>query len=187
MRRFLFAAMLLAGLCLCLACTAARAQSKPVNPAIPPPPPPSNSASPNSSAPPSSSAPQPPVTKHDPTVPPPPPTEEDAAAEEPEKPDLPAYDPVAAERSIEVGQFYMKQGNYEAAIDRFNDAVKQHPGYGKPFELLGLAYEKKRDFANAIKSYQQCLRVYPHDPDRKKIEAHIADLQKKQQEEKAGK
>lgn len=77
----------------------------------------------------------------------------------------------------------MKQGNYDAAIDRFNDAVRLHPGYGRPLELLGNAYEKKREYAKAIKSYQQCLKVYPHDPDRKKIEERIADLQKKQQEE----
>jgi tetratricopeptide (TPR) repeat protein len=178
--------------------TAARPQSKPINPNIPPPPPPAanssssggSSSTNNSSSQTGNSAansnPSRPTfpTGVDPTVPPPPPTDSsDSADSEPEKVAQPVYDPLAAQKSIEVGQFYLKQGNYDAAIDRFNDAVRQHPGFGKPFELLGEAYEKKRDYASAIKNYQQCLRIYPHDPDRKKIEAHIADLQKKQQEE----
>jgi tetratricopeptide (TPR) repeat protein len=151
------------------------AQTKLIDPSVPPPPP-SDHAAAKPEAPPSA-----PAAKMDPSVPPPPPHEE--ADEEPTKPDLPAYDPLGAERSINVGQFYLKQGNYDAAIDRFLEATRMHPNYGKPYELLGMAYEKKRDFPNAVKSYQQCLRVYPRDPDRKKLEAHIAELQKKQQDD----
>ena len=150
-------------------------QTKQIDPSVPPPPPAASSASK------SSPSPGAPSAKIDPTVPPPAPADE--SEEEPSKPDLPTYDPLGAERSIEVGQFYLKQGNYDAAIDRFIEATKMHPNYGKPYDLLGLAYEKKHNFADAIKSYQQCLRVYPRDPDRKKIEAHIAELQKKLQDE----
>lgn len=153
----------------------ALSQTKLIDPSVPPPPPPDHAASKPDATPPA------PPAKFDPSVPPPAPNEE--ADEEPAKPDLVAYDPLGAERSITVGQFYLKQGNYDAAIDRFVEATKMHPNYGKPYELLGVAYEKKHNLADAIKSYQQCLRVYPHDPDRKKIEAHIAELQKKQQEE----
>ena len=151
-------------------------QTKKIDPSVPPPPPTADHEAAKTGAPPPA-----PASKMDPSVPPPPPTEE--SEEEPTKPDLPAYDPLGAERSIAVGQFYLKQGNYDAAIDRFVEATKMHPNYGKPYELLGEAYEKKRNFADAIKSYQECLRVYPRDPDRKKLEAHIADLQKKQQDD----
>lgn len=153
--------------------TLTAAQTKPIDPSVPPPPP-------GDHAPVKADA-TPPAAKMDPSVPPPAPRDE--AEEEPTKPDLPAYDPLGAERSIEVGQFYMKQGNYDAAIDRFIEATKMHPNYGKPYELLATAYDKKHDYANAIKSYQQCLHVYPHDPDRKKIEARIAELQKKLQDD----
>jgi tetratricopeptide (TPR) repeat protein len=194
-RRFTYALSFAAAVALFFATGAVRAQSKPINPNVPPPPPAANnSSSANGSTPQSKPSPNANQSQNpfpngiDPTIPPPPPTEADEPANnELEKVGQPVYDPLAAQKSIEIGQFYFKQGNYDAAIDRFNDAVRLHPGYGKPLELLGNAYEKKHDYANAIKSYQQCLKVYPHDPDRKKIEEHIADLQKKQQEEAAQK
>ena len=119
----------------------ALSQTKLIDPSVPPPPPPDHAASKPDATPPA------PPAKFDPSVPPPAPNEE--ADEEPAKPDLVAYDPLGAERSITVGQFYLKQGNYDAAIDRFVEATKMHPNYGKPYELLGVAYEKKHNLADA--------------------------------------
>ena len=36
----------------------------------------------------------------------------------------PVFDPLHASKSLEVGTFYMKSGNYDAAIDRFKDAAQ---------------------------------------------------------------
>jgi hypothetical protein len=58
-------------------------------------------------------------------------------------PDQPKWDPLRAEKDLEVGQYYMKRGDYDAAIDRFNDAIEAKPGYAIPFRWLGEAEEKK--------------------------------------------
>ena len=51
---------------------------------------------------------------------------------------------------MDVGNFYLKKGNYDAAIDRFQDAAQRQPKLAKPFLLMGEAYEKKGDPASAI-------------------------------------
>ncbi len=82
----------------------------------------------------------------------------------------------SAVEDIEVGTFYMHKGDTDAAIPRFQDAVRKQPNFGKPRILLAEAYEKKGDNVNAAKSYQEYLRVFPHAPDKKKIEKKIQKL-----------
>ena len=58
-------------------------------------------------------------------------------------PDQPSWDPLRAEKDLEVGQYYMRKGDVDAAIDRFQDATTAKPGYAIPFRYLGEAQEKK--------------------------------------------
>ena len=88
----------------------------------------------------------------------------------------PDWDPLRAEKAIEVGKFYMKKGDYDAAIDRFRDAAYYHPGYALPFKLLGEAQEKKGLKSEAVKSYEQYLKLYPHAEDREKVQKRIDKL-----------
>ncbi len=92
---------------------------------------------------------------------------------------VPAFNPLEAQKDVEVGQFYLKRGNYDAAISRFMDATVAVPTFAAPWQLMGLAYEKKGDLANSIRAYQKYLKLYPHSAERKKIEDHIAEMQKK--------
>src|SRR5260370_35649910 len=74
------------------------------------------------------------------TPPPPPPPEIPAApAELPPAPPEPEFDPLHAEKRMEVGTFYLKKGNYDAASDRFMDATHFRPKLAKPEGLLGEA------------------------------------------------
>lgn len=91
-------------------------------------------------------------------------------------PDQPAWDPLRAEKDLEVGQYYMKRGDYDAAIDRFNDAAEAKPGYAVPFKYLGEAQEKKGLKKQAIKSYTRYLDLYPHAEDAEKIRKRIDKL-----------
>jgi tetratricopeptide (TPR) repeat protein len=111
-----------------------------------------------------------------PSTPPPPPP-----AEAPPAPPEPAFDPFHAEKSIEVGTFYMRKGSYDAAIDRFMDAARYQPALAKPWRLMGEAYEKKHDNGRAIESYKKYLEVLPGAQDAAKVKKRIAIL-----EEKAG-
>ena len=81
-----------------------------------------------------------------------------------------------AEKDLEVGQHYMHKGDYDAAIDRFQDAIEQKADYAKPRLLMAQIYEKKGDKTSAAKYYKEYLQVYPHAPDAKKIQGKIARL-----------
>jgi tetratricopeptide (TPR) repeat protein len=91
-------------------------------------------------------------------------------------PDQPMWDPLRAERDLEVGQFYLHKGDVDAAIDRFQDAALAKPGYAIPYRFLGEAQEKKGLKRDAIQSYTRYLDLYPHAEDRDKIEKKIEKL-----------
>jgi tetratricopeptide (TPR) repeat protein len=99
-------------------------------------------------------------------------------------PDQPAWDPLRAEKDLEVGQYYMRKGDVDAAIDRFQDATVAKPGYAIPFRFLGEAQEKKGLKKQAIKSYQRYLDLYPHAEDGDKIRKKIDKLYKEIEKEK---
>ena len=101
-------------------------------------------------------------------------------------PDQPAWDPLRAEKDLEVGQYYMKKGDVDAAIDRFQDATVAKPGYAIPFRFLGEAQEKKGLKKQAIKSYQRYLDLYPHAEDGDKVRKKIEKLYKEVEREKKG-
>jgi tetratricopeptide (TPR) repeat protein len=99
-------------------------------------------------------------------------------------PDQPTWDPLRAEKDMEVGQYYMRKGDIEAAIDRFQDATLAKPGYAIPFRFLGEAQEKKGLKKQAIKSYQRYLDLYPHAEDGDKIKKKLEKLWKEVEKEK---
>jgi tetratricopeptide (TPR) repeat protein len=99
-------------------------------------------------------------------------------------PDQPTWDPLRAEKDLEVGQYYMRKGDVDAAIDRFQDATVAKPGYAIPFRYLGEAQEKKGLKKQAIKSYQRYLDLYPHAEDGEKIRKKIEKLYKEVAKEK---
>jgi tetratricopeptide (TPR) repeat protein len=98
--------------------------------------------------------------------------------------DQPTWDPLRAEKDLEVGQYYMKKGDFDAAIDRFQDATLAKPGYAIPFRYLGDAQEKKGLKKQAIKSYQRYLDLYPHAEDADKVRRKIDKLYKEVEKEK---
>lgn len=99
-------------------------------------------------------------------------------------PDQPMWDPLRAEKDLEVGQYYMHKGDVDAAIDRFQDAILAKPGYAIPFRYLGEAQEKKGLKRDALKSYVRYLDLYPRAEDKDKIEKKIAKLRAELQKSK---
>jgi tetratricopeptide (TPR) repeat protein len=150
-----------------------------VNPRVPPPPPsppaetPAAPAAASTTVPPSAT-PQP----IDPTVPPLPPS-----LEEPAAPSGPAFDPLHAGRSVDIGTYYLRKGSYDAAIDRFVEASNYQPTLALPWKLLGEAYEKKREYSKAVESYNKYLQMFPHAPDAARIKKSISDLEEKSAQE----
>jgi tetratricopeptide (TPR) repeat protein len=99
-------------------------------------------------------------------------------------PDQPTWDPLRAEKDLEVGQYYMRKGDVDAAIDRFQDATTAKPGYAIPFRYLGEAQEKKGLKRQAIKSYQRYLDLYPRADDADKVKKKIDKLYKEVEKSK---
>ena len=91
----------------------------------------------------------------------------------------PQFDPLKANKDIEVGTFYMKRGNYDAAIERFEEATRLHPGLGLPYLKLGETYEKMKNLPKAVESYKSYLEVYKKAPDAKDVQKKIDDLNRK--------
>jgi len=99
-------------------------------------------------------------------------------------PDQPMWDPLRAEKDLEVGQYYLRKGDMDAAIDRFLDAAAAKPGYAIPFRFLGEAQERKGLKRDALKSYTRYLDLYPHAEDKEKIEKKIEKLRSEVQKSK---
>lgn len=110
-------------------------------------------------------------------IPPAPPPAEPAP---PPAPPKPTFDPLRANKSLEVGSFYMKRGNYDAAIDRFTDATQFEPGLARSYSLLGEAYEHKGDVDSALAAYRKYLQLVRNSsnaPDRDKIQKRVEKLE----------
>jgi tetratricopeptide (TPR) repeat protein len=105
------------------------------------------------------------------SVPPPPPPPE------------PVFDPLHAEKSIEVGLYYMKKNNYDAAIERFQDAANSKPNFARPYYLMAEAYEKKGIRAEAVKALETYLKILPNAPDADKVRKRIEKLNQEIQKE----
>lgn len=129
--------------------------------------------------------------------PPPPPPDKPAAPTDKPKPpktnadnatqnapDQPKWDPLRAEKDMQVGEYYMHKGDLDAAIDRFEDATLAKPGYAVPFRYLGEAQEKKGMKKQAIKSYQRYLGLYPKAEDKDKVQKKIDKLYKDVEKER---
>jgi len=99
--------------------------------------------------------------------------------------DQPAWDPLRAEKDLEVGQYYMRKGDVDAAIDRFEDALTAKPGVAIPFRYLGEAQEKKGLKREALNSYTKYIDMVPHADDRPRIEKRIEKLRSEMEKSKS--
>jgi tetratricopeptide (TPR) repeat protein len=107
----------------------------------------------------------------------PPPPDKPSEAAPPKAPDDPGKIAYLAQKDIEVGTFYLHKGDTDAAIDRFRHAAETRPTLSRPYELLGEAYEKQNAKEEALKAYQQYLKIQPGAADAKKVQRRIAKLQ----------
>jgi len=101
-----------------------------------------------------------------------------AHAQEPAPPQEEVFDPYRAEKNLEVGTFYLKKKNYDAAIDRLLESIRYKPNFARPHLLLGQAYEKKNQKALAVEYYEKYLQILPGASDAEKIRRRIEKLKR---------
>lgn len=80
------------------------------------------------------------------------------------------YDPHRAAKDLEVGNYYLKQKNYRAALERFHDALLYKPNDAEATYGLAVTQEKMDLFSEAYKAYSKYLEILPHGPMAKESE-----------------
>jgi tetratricopeptide (TPR) repeat protein len=101
-------------------------------------------------------------------------------ADTPPEPKSPGEIAYEAAKDVEVGKFYMDKGDVDAAIGRFENAVKLKSNFAEPHFLLGKCYDKKGIRREALRHYEEYLNIAPNGPDAKKAESRVKKLKNEQ-------
>jgi len=102
-------------------------------------------------------------------------------AEEKEKTETPAVkepNPKLAEQYVTIGNFYMKNKNYAAAIQRFLEAIEYKKDSHQAYVGLIRAYEKNGEIRNAINACKGFLEKNPDSPKASEFRTKLAKLEK---------
>ena len=57
------------------------------------------------------------------------------------------------------GDAYVAQGNFDAAINDYDQAINLNPDFARPFNNRGFAYLKKGDYDRALKDFDQAIKL----------------------------
>src|SRR5664279_1638633 len=71
------------------------------------------------------------------------------------------YDPHKAAKCIEVGDYYLKQGNTRAAVSRYEEPLEWKPRDAEATYKLAVVQEKTGDLNDALANYQTYLKILP--------------------------
>ncbi|MEX0952105.1 MAG: type IV pilus biogenesis/stability protein PilW [Gammaproteobacteria bacterium] len=76
----------------------------------------------------------------------------------------PSYDPnPAAEANLRLGVAYMRDGNYERALERLKRSRDMDPEYPQAYNYLGLLHQRMRQPQEAEKNFKKALSLAPND------------------------
>jgi tetratricopeptide (TPR) repeat protein len=60
------------------------------------------------------------------------------------------------------GNAYIAKGEYDRAIQDFDQSIMLNPNYAKAFNNRGVAYQKKGEYDRAIKDFDESIRLDPN-------------------------
>jgi tetratricopeptide (TPR) repeat protein len=86
------------------------------------------------------------------------------------------YNPMKAMKDVEVGDFYYKRDNYEAAISRYREALEFKPHDAEATYKLAEVLNKTGDTAGARENYEAYLKILPNGPYAKKAREALTKL-----------
>jgi tetratricopeptide (TPR) repeat protein len=87
----------------------------------------------------------------------------------------------SALKSVEIGDFYLRRRKYNAALSRFQEALRTDPHYAPAYREMGRVYEKMGQWQKSLDAYRKYLDELPSAKDAreaKDIHKAIARLQK---------
>ena len=90
------------------------------------------------------------------------------------------WNPMKANKDIQVGDYYFKRKNYKAALDRYKEALYYKNNDAVASFRIAVCQEKLGDQAEARKYFEQYLKILPEGPLAKDAHASLAKLAKAQ-------
>lgn len=90
------------------------------------------------------------------------------------KPKEYTFNPLQANKEIEIGNYYFKKHSYRAAAKRFTEATKWNPGDANAFLRLGEADDKLKEAAAARAAYAKYLELQPDAKNAEAIRKRLA-------------
>jgi tetratricopeptide (TPR) repeat protein len=108
-----------------------------------------------------------------------PPSNEKKGADDSELNEFHPWDPHKAAKCVEVGDYYYKQGNYRAAISRYQEALEWKPKDAEATYKLAEVQEKSGDLNAALDNYRAYLKILPGGPYADKAQKGIDRLKSK--------
>lgn len=85
-----------------------------------------------------------------------------------------AFNPVQAQKELQIGNYYFKTSSYTAAKMRFLEATKWNPNFAEAYLRLGETYEKLKDRPLSRKAYEKYLDLEPKGKEAAAIRAKLA-------------
>ena len=72
-----------------------------------------------------------------------------------------SFNPIQAQKEVQIGNYYFKKGSYRAAAGRFREAAKWNENYAEAYFRLGETCQKLKDAAGARVAYEKFLKLEP--------------------------
>jgi tetratricopeptide (TPR) repeat protein len=72
------------------------------------------------------------------------------------------HDPKEARRNVEVGEYYFKRNNYDAAVKRFSEAIEYDTAWAESYKKLIKALDEQKEYASAV---DVCRKFAENNPD----------------------
>jgi tetratricopeptide (TPR) repeat protein len=86
------------------------------------------------------------------------------------------WNPYRAAKDAEVGDYYLKQGNYKAALARYQDALIYKENDAAANFRMAQCYEKLHQPEEAIAHYKEYLKILPEGPFSKQAKKALEKL-----------
>ena len=87
-----------------------------------------------------------------------------------------SFNPLQANKELQVGVEYFKKHSYKAAAGRFREATNWNPNLAEAWLRLGEAEEKRKNRKDAKEAYAKYLELQPEAKDAAEIRKKIASL-----------
>ena len=104
--------------------------------------------------------------------------------EEPEEAPL-VPDPSKAREHVDIGDFYYRRANFEAAADRYREAILYHPRWPEAYEKLVKVLAEQKAFEEAIRTCEQFVQVNHSSSEVNRFKKRAEELKKEIEKEKA--